>query len=110
LIAVISPQLEKFSKQVAKINNLTFHVLCDSGNRVASEFGLKFALPDDLRELYADFGIDLERFNGDDSWTLPIPGRFILDRQGTIISADCNPDYTIRPEPENSVKILRANK
>ena len=109
-MAVISPQLEKFSKQVAKKNNLTFNVLCDSGNRVASEFGLKFALPDDLRRLYADFGIDLERFNGDDSWTLPIPGRFILDQQGTIISADSNPDYTIRPEPESSVTILRSGK
>ena len=107
---VISPQLEKFSKQVAKTNNLTLHVLCDSGNRVASEFGLTFTLPGDLRKLYADFGIDLERYNGDDSWTLPIPGRFILDQQGTIISADCNPDYTIRPEPEGSVKIIRADK
>ena len=108
-MAVISPQLEKFSKQVAKKNNLTFHVLCDSGNRVASEFGLTFALPDDLRKLYVDFGIDLERFNGEDSWTLPIPGRFILDQQGTIISADSNPDYTIRPDPENIVEIIRAH-
>jgi peroxiredoxin len=107
---VISPQLEKFSKQVAKKNNLTFHVLCDTGNRVASGFGLTFTLPGDLRELYADFGIDLERFNGDNSWSLPIPARFILDPQGTIISADSNPDYTIRPEPENIVEILRAHK
>jgi peroxiredoxin len=60
--------------------------------------------------LYADFGIDLERFNGDNSWSLPIPARFILDPQGTVIRADSNPDYTIRPEPEDSVKILRARK
>ena len=107
---MISPQLEKYSTQVAKKHNLTFNVLCDQGNRVASQFGLVFSLPGDLRELYSGFGIDLERFNGDDSWTLPMPGRFILDQKGTIISADVNPDYTIRPEPGEIVEILRANR
>jgi peroxiredoxin len=104
---VISPQLEKYSKQVAKKHNLTFNVLCDQGNQVASQFGLTISLSGDLRTLYTNFGIDLERFNGDDSWTLPMPGRFILDQQGTIISADVNPDYTIRPEPEDIIEILK---
>jgi peroxiredoxin len=103
---LISPQLEKYSMQMAKKHNLTFNVLCDQGNRVASKFGLVFSLPGDLRKLYAGFGIDLERFNGDDSWTLPMPGRFILDRQGTIIGSEVNPDYTIRPEPGDIVEIL----
>jgi len=83
-------------------------VLCDSGNKVASQFGLVFSFPDDLRELYSNFGIDLERFNGDDSWTLPMPARFILDQQGTILNADVNPDYTIRPEPYDIIEILKA--
>ena len=104
----ISPQLEKYSKQVAKKHNLTFSVLCDKGNRVASRFGLVFSLPGDLRELYGNFGIDLKRFNGDDSWTLPVPGRFILDQQGTILSADANPDYTVRPEPGDIIETLKA--
>jgi peroxiredoxin len=107
---VISPQLEKYSKQVVKKNNLTFNVLCDQGNQVASQFGLTFSLSDDLRKLYASFGVDLERFNGDDSWTLPMPGRFILDQQGTIISADVNPDYTIRPEPGDIIEILKSQQ
>ncbi len=85
-------------------------MLCDQGNRVASQFGLTFSLPDDLRKLYASFGIDLERFNGDDSWTLPMPGRFILNQQGTIISADINPDYTIRPEPGDIIEILKSHR
>ena len=83
-------------------------MLCDKGNKVASQFGLVFSLPDDLRQLYSNFGIDLERFNGDDSWTLPMPGRFILDQQGTILSADVNPDYTIRPEPADIIEILKS--
>ena len=107
-IVAISPQIEKYSKQIAKKNNLTFSVLGDKGNKVASQFGLVFSLPDDLRGLYVKFGIDLERFNGDDSWTLPMPGRFILDQQGTILSEDVNPDYTKRPEPVDIIEILKA--
>jgi peroxiredoxin len=105
---VISPQLEKYSKQASKKNNLTFSVLSDNGNKVASQFGLVFSLPDDLRGLYSNFGIDLERFNGEDAWTLPIPGRFLLDQQGTILSADANPDYTKRPEPSDIIKTLES--
>jgi len=83
-------------------------VLSDKGNKVASQFGLAFKLPDDLQGLYSNFGIDLERFNGDDSWTLPMPGRFILDQQGKIVSADVNPDYTMRPEPDEIIEILKG--
>ncbi len=49
---MISPQLEKYNKQVAKKNRLTYSVLSDPDNVVAAKFGLVFTLPDDLRELY----------------------------------------------------------
>ena len=104
----MSPQLERYSKQTVKKLGLTFKVLCDRENEVASQFGLATRLPADLREVYSDFGIDLERFNGDESWTLPMPGRFILDRQGTILHADVNPDYTKRPEPADIIEILKT--
>ena len=107
-IAVISPQMEKYSKQVVNKHGLSFHVLCDKENQVASQFGLVFRLTDDLKALYTQFGIDLERFNGDGSWTLPIPARYIIDRQGVIISAEAHPDYTKRPEPADIVRILES--
>ncbi len=100
--------MEKYTKQVAKKHHLTFSVLGDPGNKVASQFGLVYTLPDDLRELYTTFGIDLKRFYGDGSGKLPIPGRFILDSQGTIIHSDAHPDYTKRPEPAEIVNIVES--
>ena len=105
-LVVISPQLEKYSKQAAKKLGLTFSVLSDRGNRVAARFGLAFSLPENLRDLYRSFGLDVERFNGDDAWTLPMPGRFIADRQGKIVDANVHPDYTVRPEPSDIPKLL----
>lgn len=48
------------------------------------------------------------RFNGDDSWTLPMPARFIIDRDGIIRSADVSPDYTVRSEPAKAVMAVKA--
>ena len=52
-------------------------------------------------------GIDLARGNGDGTWRLPIPARFVIDREGTIRAVDADPDYTRRPEPARTVEVLR---
>ena len=88
----------------------SFEMLRDAGNEVAANYGLVFTLPDDLREIYVKFGIDLARGNGDGSWRLPIPARFVIDRQGIIRAADADPDYSRRPEPAQTVEILRGMK
>ncbi len=107
-LVVVSPQLEKYSNQVVKKNSLTFPVLTDPGNKVAALFGLVFSLPHDLRQLYTKFGIDLERFNGNTDWSLALPGRFILNGQGNILSAEVDPDYTQRPDPGDIFDILKT--
>jgi peroxiredoxin len=109
-LVAISPQVAKFSKQVAKKHELTFSILGDPHNRLAAQFGLVFQLSDDLRKLYQSFGIDYERFYGDDSWSLPMPARFIVDEESTIIHDDVNPDYTQRPEPTEIAKFLASRQ
>ena len=104
---VISPQLEKYSKQVQNKHDLAFDVLSDEGNKIAENFGLKFAFPDYLIEIYKGFGADLERFNGDDSWTLPMPARYVVNQAGIIVAADFDPDYTHRPEASKTVEDLK---
>lgn len=105
-LLVISPQVAKFSKQIRKKLDLTYGLLWDEQNRLATRLGLVFELPADLQGLYAEFGADLERYNGDDSWTLPLPARFIVDQSGLIRHIQTDPDYTIRPEPAEIVPLL----
>ena len=61
---------------------------------------------DDLRAIYLKFGIDLARGNGDGTWRLPVPARFVIDRHGIIRAVDADPDYTRRSEPAQTVEIL----
>jgi peroxiredoxin len=94
-------------RETADPKPVTFEVLRDFGNRVAEEYGLVFTLPADLCQIYLKLGIDLARGNGDGTWRLPIPARFVIDRGGLIRAVDADPDYTRRPEPAHTVEILR---
>ena len=107
-LVAISPQMPEHNRELIRTRNLTFEILTDRGNEVAARFGLRFRLPDYLREIYKTFPLDLEKFNGEPSWTLPIPSRFVIDQQGIIRSAESDPDYTTRPEPEDTLAALRT--
>ncbi len=104
----ISPQLSKYSKQVVSKNKLTFPVLSDKDCQYATELNLEFVLPENLQAVYTTFGIDLQRFNGNDSWLLPMCGRFIVDTKGVIRNAEVHVDHTQRPEPSEIVDLLKS--
>ena len=94
-----------------KERRLPFEVLSDSGNQVAQTYKVAFALPESMRWVYKDiFKLDLPTFNGDDSWTLPMPARFIVDQQAVIHAADVNLDHTVRPEPDTAIEVLKILK
>ena len=105
----ISPQTRSNSHKSQRENAVTFPILSDPNNEVAARFGLRFKLPDYLIELYRDtFKNDLVRVNGDASWTLPTPARYVIGQDGVIAYAEVNPDYTRRPDPEELLPVLSA--
>lgn len=57
------------------------------------QFGVRLAIPEVLRGLHKAGGIDLPTLNGDESWTLPIPARFVVDRNGVIVYSEINPPF-----------------
>lgn len=105
-LVAITPQTAANSRKLIADHNVSFPVLHDPGNVVANQFGLLYQLPDYLIELYKQLGVDLSAFNDDGSWTLPVPARFVVDRDGNIRYAEANPDYTRRPEPEELLPVL----
>lgn len=64
-------------------------------------------LPQNLRNVYLEFGIDLPASNGEPSWTLPMPARYIIDSSSMVRYARVQADYTHRPEPEETVEVLK---
>src|SRR6202008_2073306 len=99
-LVAISPQTAPNSRKSVRQNKLSFPILSDAKGKVGAAFGLRFELPDYLVELYKQFKNDLPTFNDDPSWTLPMPARYVIGRDGVILYSEVNPDYTRRPEPE----------
>jgi peroxiredoxin len=89
---------------------LTFEVLSDVGNRVARQFGIVYVLSEELRPIFAGFGIDLPGANGDDTFELPIPATYVIDRDRKIRMAFVDADYTQRVDPEVVISVLREIK
>ena len=102
----ISPQTVKQSFFMHHQHKLCFHLLSDSGNKVARQFGLTYHVNDEQQAVYRRTFVNLPFANGDETWELPIPATYILDRDRTVLYASGNEDYTERPEPDEIVGIL----
>jgi peroxiredoxin len=107
-IVALTPELERYTHNVHKKLNLTFDILTDLHLAIAGQFRLVHVLPDYLRDLYKSFGSTLDRFHDESEYRLPMPARYVIDRQGIIRAADVNADYTIRPEPSETLKVLKV--
>jgi peroxiredoxin len=103
----ISPQTAPNRRKSERENELSFPILSDHGNAVADEFGLRYRLPDELIAVYKSFGNDLTIGNGEDSWTLPMPARYVIGTDGVVAYAEVNPDYTRRPDPSELLPPLQ---
>ena len=86
-----------------------FDILADPGNAVARAFGLTYTFPEYLKSIFTDvFDTRLPDWNGDASWELPVPARYVVDRDGIIRYAVVDPDYTMRPEPGETLAAVRS--
>jgi peroxiredoxin len=108
-LVAVSPELPDGSLSMAEQNALEFEVLSDVGNVAARAYGLVYRLPDELLPVYRRWGIVLPERNGDDSWELPVPGTFVVGRDGFIRYAFADSDYTRRAEPSAILEALRSS-
>jgi peroxiredoxin len=104
----ISPELPDNSLSSVEKHQIQFEVLSDVGNKVARQYGVVMDVPDIMRPLYLQWGLDVPAVNGDDSWELPIPATYVINTDGRIVSAYINPNYTERMEPADIIAALQT--
>jgi peroxiredoxin len=105
-IVALSMQNAANSRKSLRENKLGFPILVDGGGIVAAAFGLRYSLKPEMIEVYKTLGNDLPAINGEGSWSLPVPGRYVIGRDGVIAYAEVNLDYTHRPDPSDLFPIL----
>ncbi len=107
-LVAVSPQVPDGSLELIDEHELTFEVLSDAKSRIASDYGIVFALAAADRELLLEVGNDLATTNDDESWVLPAPATFVIAGSGTIRYVRVDPDYTNRVQPAELIDALRT--
>ncbi|KAG9242368.1 thioredoxin-like protein [Calycina marina] len=105
-LVAISPEVPDASLSTTEKHDLKFTVLSDAGNQLANDLGILFVQDDKLRPIYQSFGFDLKKHNGDDSFAVPIPATFLLDKSGVVKNSFIDPDYTKRLDPTTALKWI----
>lgn len=108
-LVAISPQTPDESLSTKEKNELDFEVLSDINSKTIKEYGLVFNLDDELRPIYQSFGIDIPKSNGTESFELPMPAVFIVNKNKEIIFRFIDEDYTKRCEPKTILDTIRKN-
>jgi peroxiredoxin len=105
-LVAVSQQTSGNSLETERRNGLSFASLVDAGGKLAHAFGLRWRASDELRAVQVGCGADLTEFNGEDSWTLTMPARYVVAPGGTVEYADISVDYTRRGDPSELLPVL----
>ena len=105
-LVAMSPEVLSKAEATANGSGIGIDILSDAGNVVSQKLGLVFELPEALRPIYRDIGIDLAACNGDETFRLPVPATYIVEQDGCIRYAYVNADYTQRIEPSDIIARL----
>jgi peroxiredoxin len=97
-VIAISPQTVALHNAATKENGLQFNVLSDKGNKIAEQYGLVFTLQENIRDIYKGLGADLEVFNGDATYQLPIPATYIIGKDKKVLFASVSTNYMERAD------------
>ncbi len=109
-LVAITPEKPDLSVTLAENKKIEFPILNDKDNKFAKKVGLVFGVTQELKSIYQQFGIDLEKSQGNAEWKLPIPATFVISKTGKVIYAFVDPDYTNRATPEDILQALDSQK
>lgn len=101
-LVTVTPQSLTHTLSLQEKAALEFDVLTDLEQSVMRAYRVQFALPEKVKDIYLGvLALDLGKQNADGSWNLPVPGTFIIDRQGIIQTRHVSADFTRRMEPDD---------
>jgi peroxiredoxin len=105
-LIAISPHKPDGSLAMQQKHGLTFTVVSDPGNIIASRLGIRTQPAEECRAAQLRLGLDLTSVNADSTATLPIPATVILDASHTLRWIDAHPSYSPPAEPQQIIGAL----
>ena len=103
----IMPDTAAFTADYVAKHRLPFPILSDIDLGYAFSLDLIFWVGEEVRRLYEEVGVELERYQGNQGWFLPMGAKFIVGQDGLIKARQVNIEFRERMEPSALLTVLR---
>src|SRR5215831_18154041 len=108
-IVAIIPERQQYATEFKINGRIPFPVLMDMDNGYEMSLNLVFWMGEEMKEFMRQRpGRDIAKFQGNESWMLPIPATFVVGRSGRISARFVDPDYRKRMTIDDLVAALRS--
>ena len=107
-LAAIMPDREHFTAEFKAESQAQFPVLTDFDNGYALSLNLAFWVGEEMQDLMSRAGWDVSRWQGSDTWLLPLPATFVVGSDGKVKARFVDPDYRKRMAIEDLLSALRS--
>lgn len=108
----IMPDTQRYTHALRQTYALPFPILSDIDSDLTFELRQTMRTGRDLRAAFALDGVDLKRFQNSLATRLPIPGLFLLDSAGQVVTRHLTLDFENPAEPSailDQIKALRPS-
>jgi peroxiredoxin len=102
----IMPDSAQFTGDHARQNKLPFLILSDVDLGYSLSLGLVFWVGAEIRRMYEEAGVELEKYHGNQSFFLPMAAKFIVGQDGLVKARQVNIEFRERMEPEAIIGVL----
>jgi peroxiredoxin len=106
MVAIV-PDREQFAAEMKADSKAACPILTDMDNGYAMSLNLAIWVGTEMEQYMAERGNVLPKFQGNDSWMLPIPATFVVGQDGFIKARFVDPDYRKRMAIEDLLAALR---
>jgi peroxiredoxin len=105
-LVVITPELQRFNRQLKAEAKAEFPILSDLDCGYSLELNIAIKINDEKRNAMTGAGYDISPFQGNEDWILPIPATFVIGQNGRVKARYIDPDYRKRMEIDDLLKAL----
>ncbi len=95
VIGVTPETSENIGKTIDK-THASFSIIQDSGYKIMKAYDVNYRVDDAMNAKLKNYGVDLEKNNGNTDHVLPVPATYVIDQSGKIIFVQFDKDYTKR--------------
>lgn len=107
-IVAIMPERGEYAAELKSEAHAAFPILADIDNGYAMSLNLVIWVGAEMEKALAQRARDLPKYQGNDSWMLPIPATFVVGTDGIIKARFVDPDYRKRMDIDEMLAALRG--